>query len=138
MTELKHLSYGQLGGALTLAEILNAKRAAARNPDQFKSAVLELYDGNNTPRNAFQDFLKTLSREAFCELVALMWFGRGNEFATFSSAYAHALVCNRTLEHIAEQGIDYLIMKSPLVKYLRAGIDKLKNPPPQDEDEEAA
>lgn len=85
----------------------------ARGSDQAK---MHATPGWNPAGTAFELLLRELSPEAFRELAALMWYGRG-DYETFQDA----------LEQFSpEIRPGYLASKGPLKKYLLVGLHRLQ------------
>jgi hypothetical protein len=77
--------------------------------------------GNDPARQKFYEIVKSLSREERNELLALMWFGRGDP-GDFEDLVKHAS------EDIATSGdAPYMFSKSPVADYLKNGLKKLGN-----------
>ena len=65
-------------------------------------------------------FLENLSKEQVCELVAVMWIGRGENGAVNRSAWDYHYT-NAKARHDAGT-VRYVMEKTPLTKYLTQGM----------------
>ena len=85
-------------------------------------AIIKAAEQNNSVRSsrALEGAIKKLSRDAWMELVALVWLGRGDVEGRFAD---HLKEARRTPHPVA-----YITEKSPaLPKYLREGLRKLSS-----------
>lgn len=109
--QLKHLSAAQV--------FLIASAAEARHPESPVTVSDPRFYGFTPSADVvlLQGIIAELSDDALVELGALMWWGRGDDFATFDDAKQHAAMTS------ADPG--YIAAKAPLAKYLRTGYRRL-------------
>jgi hypothetical protein len=123
---LKHLKESEIQVIIAAAENNNE----AHPPSELGITLaqgLDLLDRPDPTRETLEEAIRSLSREARLELMALTWFGRGDSIETdFAGHLAHA-------ERDSDDGsVDYIAEKSPaLPTYLKAGLDRLKSERPR-------
>lgn len=115
---MKHISKDRLAEIIELAEKANPSRAPriVSGDDLLSMASLKPTDEEIELRRA----LRALSKDELCELMAVMWIGRGeHEPSAFDDLVRHAF-------NSSDEGdICYVAGKSPLARYLRDGLRKL-------------
>jgi Protein of unknown function (DUF3775) len=120
---LVHLTEPQILTIITLAERNNAAHPESEIGLAQEVARGEL--GRTIPaaeREVLKQAIESLSQEARLELVALIWFARGN--APKDSFPSHLSLAKGAS---GAGDVDYIAEKSPcLPMYLRSGIDRLK------------
>jgi hypothetical protein len=126
MGALNHLKESDVTTVIAAAERYNS----ATPPSEFGVTLeegLRKYQQARPHREALKQTINLLSAEARQELMALIWFGRGDAIeADFAQHLADA---KRASD---ESDVDYIAEKSAsLPVYLRAGLDRLKSERPR-------
>lgn len=96
-----------LDETVRLAELRDAERSACRSSGRFKLAPAE---------RELLSYLECLPAQDARRLLSLMYFGRGDD--------VDLLRLEKTLIHDAEGAVFSMFEKSPLAKYLRAGVTR--------------
>ena len=122
----KHLKESDVQAIIEAAECNNA----AHPPSELGITLEEARERRGRPDPtgiALKQALGSLPPEARIELMALVWFGRGNSIEPdFAEHVAEAK------RNSNETDVSYIAEKSPaLPVYLRAGLDRLKSERPR-------
>jgi len=121
----KHLKESDVQAVIAAAERNNEAHPPSKLGITLEEAR-ERYRRPDPTGIALKQALGSLPPEARIELMALVWFGRGDLIETdFAEHVAEAT------RHSNETDVDYIAEKSPaLPVYLRAGLDRLKSERP--------
>lgn len=115
---MKHITKDKLAEIIVLADKANPPHAPRflSGADLLSMSSLKPSDEEIELRRALQ----ALSKNEMCELMAVMWIGRGeHEPEAFDDLVKHA-------SYSSDEGdICYVAGKSPLAKYLRDGLRNL-------------
>ena len=122
----KHLKESDVQAIIAAAERNNA----AHPPSKLGITLEEARERRGRPDPtgiALKQALGSLPPESRIELMALVWFGRGDWIETdFADHVAQAT------RYSNETDVDYIAEKSPALPiYLRAGLDRLKSKRPR-------
>jgi len=123
---LKHLTQKEVDALIKAADTLNA----ANPPSDEEFILFENLESDlnrwrkiKPHREALHATIASLSPDARLELLAPMWFGRGDVKATFDQLLSHA----RTFDQSDEGDMGYIADKSrSLPLYLNRGLAKLR------------
>jgi hypothetical protein len=121
---MKHLTEAQLAAILTLADKAHDE-GKPKSPDDDRDLSEQDFADALAPHpfyEALKEFLKLLPEAALREVAGLMWFGRG-DFESLEDANRHFVYRPED-----DEAVRYIAGKSPLAKYLRAGLDRLQRP----------
>lgn len=122
MIELKHLRQIDIE-AISSA----ARRLSANHPPSALGITLEhglaKLEESKSERLALENVIRSLSWDARFELIALIWFGRGDSPEPFTE-----LVAEARREHDEHEVVEYIASKSSALPiYLRKGMERLNS-----------
>jgi hypothetical protein len=122
----KHLKESDVQAIIAAAERNNATHP----PSKLDVTLEEARERRGRPdptRIALEQALGSLPHEARIELMALVWFGRGDSIETDFAEHVAEATRNSN-----EPDVDYIAETSAsLPVYLRAGLDRLKSERPR-------
>lgn len=126
MGTLRYLTESDVTKVIAAAEHYNSAVPASELGVSLEEG-LRKYRQAQPYREALKQTISLLSRESQQELMALVWFGRGDAIeADFARHLAEAK------RAFTENDVDYIAEKAAsLPVYLRAGLDRLKSERPR-------
>jgi Protein of unknown function (DUF3775) len=126
MGMLNHLRESDVAAVIAAAEHCNSATPSSELGVSLEEGLRQ-YQQARPHREALKQSINSLSLEARQELMALIWFGRGDAIeGDFAQHFAAAKTASD------ENDVDYIVGKSAsLPIYLKAGLDRLKSERPR-------
>jgi hypothetical protein len=119
MSELRHLTQADIDAVSSAARRLSANHPSSARGISLEQAREKL-DQSAADRLSLETAIRLLSKEAQCELLALMWFGRGDSTQSFEE-----LLTEARRQHSGETVLYIAEKSSALSSYLRRGVERL-------------